>query len=192
MSIIDLAELRFVKLSTAYDGHVSQFDCSQSDLNEFIRTHALQEQYDRLSVTRLACYHNLLVGYFSLANSSIVNKNLDDRDYSNIRRYPSYPALMIARLAVHKDYQRQGIGIKMLERGMGIAYKLSDHVGCRFITVDVKVDLRAIKFYTRFGFKPRKKDYNKVEEILHGDYRRNEDSVFMYFDLWKPYLGWCC
>lgn len=187
MTTIDLDKLKFVKLSNKHDGHVSQFDCSQPDLNEFVQEDALKEQSDRLGVTRLICYDNLLVGYFTLANASIITKNIDDSDYANLRYYPSYPALLIARFAVHKDYQGKGIGVKMLGRSMSIADKLSDHVGCRFITVDAKANIKTIRFYSRFGFKPLKKKQGMVDDILREEYRGNEESVFMYFDMVKPY-----
>lgn len=74
----------------------------------------------------------------------------------------------------------------MLRRCMTITDKLSEHVGCRFLTVDSKTTYEAVKFYTGFGFKPPIKKQDTVDQILQGKYMGNDESVYMYFDMWKP------
>lgn len=114
---------------------------------------------------------------------------MDEKDHTLNASYGAYPAILIARFAVHKEYKRNHLGTIMLGRSMSIADKLSEHVGCRFLTVDSKVTIEAIKFYTTFGFKPQKKKQEIVEEVLQGKYNGNDESVYLYFDMWKPHPG---
>ncbi|MFO1083203.1 MAG: GNAT family N-acetyltransferase [Reyranellaceae bacterium] len=65
--------------------------------------------------------------------------------------YDHYPALEIARLAVNKALQGQGIGRRLTRLALGIAKEeICPRVGCRFVTLDAKK--LSIEFYRKEGF----------------------------------------
>jgi len=82
--------------------------------------------------------------------------------------YKEYPAIKIARLAVDKKYERRGVGRFLLLVAVGKALKISDEVGCRFITVDSKQG--SIGFYEkRGGFELVKKHKNRTYPTIYLD-----------------------
>jgi GNAT superfamily N-acetyltransferase len=141
-------DLTFARLSLLSD--LSSFQCTEPDLDNFLMIDALTDQKTRLSVTRLVYRQGTLVGYFTLVNGAIKNNLINCCDGEKEFRYTYYPALKIARLATDAHFERQGIGKAMLQWTIAIALNLSDHVGCRFITVDAKKN--SIGFYTKYGF----------------------------------------
>jgi GNAT superfamily N-acetyltransferase len=78
---------------------------------------------------------------------------LDDCESTDTRKYPIYPCLLIARLAVDKRLHSRGLGTYLLLFAIGAA--LDGPIGCRYLVVDLKDD--AVKFYEDFGFRYLKK-----------------------------------
>lgn len=132
------------------DCDLSSFLCRELDLEEFLKMDALQSQQRRLSATRLVLYHGTLVGYYTLVNDSIVADAVQSSDGESEYPYRKYPALKVARLAVHLDYERRGIGRSILLKILSTVINLSRHTGCRIITVDSKGE--AVGFYKKMGY----------------------------------------
>jgi len=114
---------------------LSSFKCKNDELKVFLIENAYQNQIDRTSVTRLVFHEGHLVGYFTLVTDVIKKTELDDGDGDPDFTYGTYPALKIARLATHQEFERQGIGSCMLVKIYTIWIQLSSHIGCRIITV---------------------------------------------------------
>lgn len=126
------------------------FICKDEDLNDFLWDDALENQASRLSVTWIVRYNGRIVGFCTLTNDSIRTKWMQCGEGPEYE-YTHYPALKIARLATHKDYEGRGIGTAMLEYATAVALKLSDEVsGCRILTVDSKAD--SVGFYQKYGY----------------------------------------
>jgi ribosomal protein S18 acetylase RimI-like enzyme len=88
-------------------------------------------------------------------------------------RYPHYPAVKIARLAVHKDFRTYRFGQKLVSLALGISKgTIAQHVGCRFLVVDAKRG--AIGFYEKCGF-----------TLLDTAENRKRESPVMFVDLAK-------
>jgi len=121
------------------------------NLMNFLKDDALVNQNNLISVTRLVFWKGDLVGYFTLINDSIEVRAVEECDREESYHFRKYPALKIARLATHSDYERFGIGRSMLRKIFTISITLSHYVGCRIITVDSKY--RAVDFYKKFAFK---------------------------------------
>ncbi|EHQ34215.1 GNAT family N-acetyltransferase [Methanoplanus limicola] len=130
---------------------LSGFDCSESELNEFLVQDALDNQIRKFSVTRLLYWNNNITGYFTLVNDCISIDNLENVDRQDDIIYRKYPALKIARLATDKNFENKGIGTHMVDEIFYIAFKISNSVGCRILTVDSKQN--SVTFYQKFGFK---------------------------------------
>ncbi len=165
---IPFSDLEFRPLTDSID--ISSFHCDDQDLDEFLQDDALENQKARLSVTRVALWQGTVVGYFTLVNDCIVRKGLNSGDGEDNYRYPHYPALKIARLATDKDHERRGIGRSMLLKTAIIAIRLSQHVGCRLITVDSKK--QSVGFYTKYGFQIATVQERQNSVALYRDFHR--------------------
>jgi ribosomal protein S18 acetylase RimI-like enzyme len=65
--------------------------------------------------------------------------------------YNHYPAVKIARLAVHSKMRSRNLGLSLVELAIGTAQDIvCPAVGCRFIVVDSKKD--SVGFYEKCGF----------------------------------------
>ena len=152
---ISFEELTFEIL---HDGrNLSAFRCENTDLYEFLTEDALASQRKKLAVTRLALYNDEVVGFFTLVNDCIETKAIAASDSDNGYPYAKYPAMKIARLATHDDYRGRDVGTNMLLKILIIFCRISDYVGCRFITVDSKPE--AAGFYRKFGFETALRHY---------------------------------
>jgi hypothetical protein len=146
---IPFEDLEFVLLDADHD--LSGFHSSEPGLDEFLQEDALVNQNNLISVTRLVFQDGNLVGYFTLINDSIEVRAVEECDREDSYHFRKYPALKIARLATHSDFERFGVGRSMLRKIFTISIKLSHYIGCRIITVDSKH--RAVDFYKKFAFK---------------------------------------
>lgn len=118
---------------------------------------------------------NKIVAYITLVCGEIVlegNKRLlDEPDLKY--NYKSYPAVKIARLAVHEDYRDEKLGSLLVEIALGTAKDIiCPAIGCRFVAVDSKTE--AVKFYERKGF-----------SILDTPKNRRRSEPVMFIDLHK-------
>jgi len=148
--------------------NIAAFDCGNHDLNDFLKEDALPNQKDRLSVTRLIFRDNNLAGFFTITPDTLHKGRVDLSDKIVDYPYEKYPAIKLARLAVDKRYQQQGIGKELLLSFFRIANLLSLKSGGRYLTVDAKST--ALPFYEYFGFRP----------VLS---KKIEDIVPMYLDI---------
>ena len=135
---------------------------------------AYQSQIDKTSVTRIVFLEGRLVGYFTLVTDVIKKTELGDGDGDEDFKYNTYPALKIARLATHQEFERQGIGSRMLVKIYTIWIELSKYIGCRIITVDAKPD--AVGFYEKFDFHKAIIDPKKL---------KGRQTIPLYIDIHK-------
>jgi GNAT superfamily N-acetyltransferase len=113
----------------------------------------------RVGVTYVAEELGVVLGYVTVAGCSI---RRDDLPHEAARRFPGYPlpALRVARLAVDRRFQRQGLGTLLVTMSLGVALDMADRTGCVAAVVDAKPD--ALAFYERLGFR----SMPAVEETL--------------------------
>lgn len=114
----------------------------------------------------VVAYISLVCGEIVLERGAIAGE--DALDY----RYPNYPAVKIARLAVDSDLRESGLklGKQLVDLAVAIASEIvAEHVGCRFVVVDSKKD--AVKFYEKMGFTLLDTEENKSrrEPVLFVD-----------------------
>ncbi|MFB3892493.1 MAG: GNAT family N-acetyltransferase [Phycisphaerae bacterium] len=91
-----------------------------------------------------------VVGYYTIRAGDIAFDLLPLKASRGIPRYP-VPSIHIARLAVDKRQQGQGLGEILLMDALKLAKKLSDLVGVFVVTVDA-LNSRAAQFYMHFDF----------------------------------------
>lgn len=169
-STISDSELIIEPLNKDHD--LSSFTCSDSDLNDFLKDDALNDQKFMINKTSLCFWKNELVGYITLVTDTIGTKEVIVSDEIKCK-YSKYPGIKIARLAVDSRFERRRIGTYLLYAAIGKALSISDSVGCRYVLVDSKKE--SISFYEKHGFKiaVRNKKHNYTP---------------MYFDLYPVLL----
>jgi len=127
------------------------FCCGQADLDRFFEHYAGQNQFKlHLAVTYVAPVEGRIVGFATVARSSIERASVPSAALR--ARLPSYPlpVLRLARLGVDLRAQRLGIGKALLRRVLGLALEQRDRLGCVGVVTDAKPD--AVRFYETLGF----------------------------------------
>ncbi len=172
---------RFVRLSPGII--IGDFDCDDSDLNDFLYNDACDHLRQLLAVTYLLMDQDRIIAFFSVSNDSLIsdprlpgiNKvwNRLTREIPNEKRRKSFPAVKLGRLGVIRSMQGKGLGTEIIG-WMKMSFVTQNKTGCRFITVDAYNNPKALRFYENNEFQ-----YFPVDD-------RKKDTRQMYYDL-KPF-----
>jgi GNAT superfamily N-acetyltransferase len=132
----------------------SGFSCGKPPLDEFLRTLVSQYEKRHLGRTYVACHPGThrVAGYYTLASGSIAFQNLPSAAARKLPRHP-VPSVILARLAVDRAAQGQGLGETLLIDAFRRTLELSDALGVHAVEVDA-IDEQAKAFYGRYGFVP--------------------------------------
>nr|WP_320119754.1 GNAT family N-acetyltransferase [uncultured Marinifilum sp.] len=171
----------------------SNFDCDNEDLNEFFIEDALNYSKELIGKTYsfiLDEKPEIILGAFTVSNDSLKVNSLNNGCKKRVRRkiphakyMKNYPAVLIGRLGVHKDFKGQKVGSQILDFIKLWFTDGKNKTGCRFIIVDAYNNPQALKFYESNGFKYL--HTNEETEKEHIGLNRSEKLLtrFMYFDL---------
>jgi len=133
----------------------SSFSCASKKLEEYIKFHALKNQRRRTSKCIVALLEKKLVGYYTTSNHLMEKESLAKADTRGLPGYP-VPTLLLGKLAVHEDSQRQGIGSQLLRHLFhNIAKNATNPIGSfMFVVLDTQeASEGAEEFYKKYGFK---------------------------------------
>jgi GNAT superfamily N-acetyltransferase len=127
------------------DHDVSQFDCGEPALNDWLRHRALKNE-SRFSRTYVVCEDNRVVAYFCIAAGAVERAAAPGR----IRRNApdAIPVSVIGRLAVSRDHAGRGLGADMLSDALGRIAMASQSIGIGAVLVQAK-DEAAKRFYLK-------------------------------------------
>lgn len=92
----------------------------------------------------------VVVGYYTLASSSIAKSLLPDELRRRLPSYSQLPVILLARLAVDQRFQRRGVGPQLLAHALKQALRIRAVVGCRGLIVDAYAS--ALSWYQKYGF----------------------------------------
>ena len=140
--------LRIEKLTRQHA--IDQFDCSAEPLNRFLISHALNNQLANAAQTYLALSGDTVIGFHCLAVGEVNYSDAPERLAKGLARHP-VPVMILARLAVHKEWQGKGIGAGLLKDAVLRTLAAADIAGIRAMVVHAKDDA-ARAFYERFDF----------------------------------------
>jgi GNAT superfamily N-acetyltransferase len=129
---------------------VEVFDCGNRDLNRFLQQYALKNQSSGASTTYVGLVDRTVIGYYSLAVGSVEYEQATERLTKGLAHHP-IPVMLLARLAVDRQWQKKGIGAGLLKDAMLRTLQAADIVGIRALVVHAK-DNNAKLFYQRFDF----------------------------------------
>lgn len=128
------------------------FDSSQPGLDEWLRKSARDS--DRRNLTRTYVWHRgngVVVAYFTLMPFFIEREEFGRKQGRGLPSHIS--AYLIARLALARQLQGQGLGAQLLASALIRAARGARDLGGRYVVVDA-IDATASGFYRHHGFAP--------------------------------------
>lgn len=173
MTIAEITQKYQIRRLSKRD-QVSNFDCGDEDLNDFILNESYYYRQALLAVSYVieARENYQVVGFFSLANDRISLSDFENKtefnrfrkkNFVNEKRIKSYPAVKICRLGIDKSVKRMSLGTFILDF-IKSYFVFDNKTGCRFITVDAYNE--AVPFYLKNNFLPLSNeadtDYTKL------------------------------
>lgn len=129
---------------------VDAFDCGRAALNQFLQRYALVNQRANSAQTYVCCRDECVVGFYSLAVGSVDPLAAPARITKGLARHP-VPVMILARLAVDREHQRQGIGKALLRDALLRTAQAADIAGIRCLLVHAKDDA-ARRWYESWEF----------------------------------------
>ena len=156
------APLRIEKLQRTHV--VEAFTCGQPELDRFLIRHALQAQQMNSSQTYVGVSDKTVVGFYTIVAGEVRHADAPERVVKGMPRHP-IPLLILARLAVHSEWQGRRIGAGLLLDALGRTLQVADIVGVRSLAVHAKDD-SAAGFYRYFGFEPSVTDSRHLFKLI--------------------------
>ncbi len=165
--------MKLVRLAT--NSILSDFDCGDEDLNNFLVEDAKGFLDKRIANSFILEDKGEIAAYFCLLNDKISKQEVTNSQWKEIKdkfpdgkRFSSYPAIKIGRFAVSSKYRGMQIGTKLMSLIKDMLDTDSNYSAFRFITVDAY--LSAVNFYKKNGFvKLTQKEENDHTRLMFFD-----------------------
>jgi GNAT superfamily N-acetyltransferase len=138
------------------DHAVEDFDCGREQLNRYLTRYALQNQQAGAAQTYVGLENGVVVGYHTLSVGEVSHEQAPQRLAKGLARHP-VPIMLLARMAVDRRWQGQGVGRALLRDALERTLQAADIAGIRAFAVHAK-DEQARSFYERFDFVPSPTD----------------------------------
>jgi len=132
--------------------HLENFNSGKPALDDWLIQHALQAQQSGSARTFIVRNNDRVAGYFSLTVGQIDALEATERIRKGMGQHP-IPVILLARLAVHLQDQKRGIGKGMLLNAVQRTLLIAEQAGVRALLTH-PLDMNATRFYLRFGFEP--------------------------------------
>ena len=129
---------------------ISEFDCGETSLDDWLKRRALINQVSGASRTFVvADQENRVCGYYALAAGAVAHQLANGAVRRNMP--DPIPVLILARLAV--DHRAQGIklGAGLLQNAVNRAESVAQNAGVRALVVHA-LNEKARAFYEYYGF----------------------------------------
>lgn len=134
---------------------VKSFDCGKPDMNQFLSRYADKNRKLGLSATWVLTTQQpqdniekaTIAAYYTLASTTVSREQIPTD--KNLPAYP-VPVVLLARLAVNRCFQKQGLGEKTLVSALRQSVTLTDKgLPALGVVLDV-LDNDALGFYQKF------------------------------------------
>ena len=133
------------------DHELAGFCSGVNDLDYWLKEFALHAAKLRTATTFVWVANLQVVAYYALCAHQVQREQLVVRRVA--RGQPdTIPAVLIARLALHRSLQGQELGGQLLVDALQRVLIASANVAARLVVVDALNDAVATKFYEAFGF----------------------------------------
>lgn len=174
------------------------FDCDNADLNEFFASDVLN--YTNELLGKSYCFtldkdESQIIAAFTISNDSIktytlpnARKKKVNTDIPRQKQMRSYPAVLIGRLGVNKDFRRikgdeKTIGDQLMDFIKSWFIDKSNKTGCRFIVVDSYNEVPPLRYYKRNGFVELFSSEEQEKEFTNFPRDKKLATRLLYFDL---------
>lgn len=170
----------FKPLSSNLLSQSENFDCGHSDLNDFFQNDATK--YSEELLGKSYCFTlnenpEIIVCAFTVSNDSIKiydlpgsRKRAVNKTIPRVKQMRQYPAVLIGRLGVNKDFKRKGIGEELMNFIKYWFINPNNKTGCRYIAVDSYNEEIPLAYYEKNGFvkmfssEKQEKEYFNIPE----------------------------
>jgi GNAT superfamily N-acetyltransferase len=148
-----------------YSFYVNPDSCSDPAIHErYLSFSALTDNAEGNSKTHVYIeedeHTKIIIGFISLRCSSLFFKHED--------AFTGHPVLEVFDLAVHKDFERQGIGTALIDYALLQAMEINTHhAGVRHLVLFS--DPKSEGFYLRQGFRRISEMYDIPDSIWNRD-----------------------
>ncbi|HEY8774959.1 MAG TPA: GNAT family N-acetyltransferase [Gaiellaceae bacterium] len=132
---------------------LDEFHCGEAALDDWLKKHARQAHGSdsaRVYVTTLDD-EETVVGYYALAAAEVGPDEATSRALAGQPSSRPVPAILLARLAVHAEHQRAGVGRSLLQDVLRRCVAAAHEIGARVLLVHAKHD-EAKGWYMQYGF----------------------------------------
>jgi predicted N-acetyltransferase YhbS len=133
----------------ADDHDIADFHSGEVSLDDWLKRRARANQKSGASRTYVLCKKKSVIGYYALASGVVTVGSAPGRFKRNMPN--PIPVAVLARLAVHRDWQGRGIGRALFRDAALRVAHAADTIGIRGIVVHA-ISEGAKKFYLTLGF----------------------------------------
>ena len=172
---------------------IDGFSCGDSDLDEFFTKDCFAYAKELLGKTycyKLDADSQKVVCAFTLANAGVrvsdlpnARKKKVESKIPHIKALKDYPAVLLARLGVSKDFRSLGIGSDVIEFVKLWFLDPHNKTGCRFLIVDAYNSPATIVFYEKNDFKMVFSSEQQEKDYRHLDSETSLSTRLMFYDL---------
>jgi len=169
------------------------FSCGDNDLDDFFANNTGNYERQMLGKSYCCCLienPSVIVCAFTVSNAGMDVRHLPGSRRKKVinvfpreKRLSSYPAILIGRMGVNKEFSGRGIGSELLEIICAWAIDPDNKFACRFLTVDAYNNEATRKFYEANGFIYLFTDEQQEKEYIKMPLEREIKTRLMYFDL---------
>ncbi|WP_445496846.1 GNAT family N-acetyltransferase [Photorhabdus sp. SF281] len=131
------------------DHSVDNFNSGVDTLDNWLIDRALKNQKENASRTYVVSENKNVIAYYSLATGSIMSEEAISKFKRNMPN--PIPVIILARLAVDKNYQGKGFGRYLIKDASIRVAQAADLVGVRGLIVHA-ISEDAKEFYKSVGF----------------------------------------
>lgn len=131
----------------------TDFDCGEPELNDYLAKYARQNQDNGLARTFVAVLEgapDVVAGYYALTVGALDKIHLPPAFAKHLPGFP-LPVARLARLAVDRRVQGQGLGEDLLMDALHRCLAIAEQADVLAVLVDAKHPT-ARAFYTRYEF----------------------------------------
>lgn len=133
------------------DHALDRFDSGVASLDDWLRRRALQNQIGGATRTFVVCDAQQVVAYYVLAASALAPNAAPGRFRRNMP--DPIPVVVLARLAIDRERQRQGLGRALFQNAAHRVIHAADTIGIRGMLVHA-IPEEAKAFYIGLGLEP--------------------------------------
>ncbi len=139
---------------------LKRFDCGKKSLNEWLHKNAIRSENRGYARTYTLCEGNDVVGYYCVSNTAISREDFPDSFGGSPK---AVPAILLGRLAIHKDHQRKGIGTQLALDAFEKTLEAAKYSGIAAILLHVD-EQAALEFWMSLDFKSSQENPKIVSE----------------------------